>query len=217
MSRSNDLRSSDESPIGLNHQEGSTATETLRRWVFEHKVCWELSPLVEMEQHQGSPAEMVRVGFELQLYGEHAEGSKASAGCPQCVILYDRLRAIAVSALPREHHASRYELSTFDSSLHHRPEMDWVPEVRVIIRIIHGSDYFKAIDGCEKMCAEEIQQHFRELGAHPRVWPRGDSPSAPGGDGPRLEPISKGSFRMTGSECKDPAVRASAGVKERHP
>lgn len=177
MSATGDSKPREEGKVAVlaGQEDKATAPETLRQWVGEHKVCWELSPLVEMEQHPNRPSEMARVGFELQLFGEHAEGTNAGAspGCPVCVALYQRLRAIAVSALPKEEHPSRYELSAFDSSFHLRPEMQWVPEVLLTIRIIHGSDYFKAIDGCEKRCAEEIEQHLRELGAQPKVWRKG--------------------------------------------
>ena len=147
--------------------------ETLRNWVAEHKVCWDLSPLVEMERHPNQPPARVQVGFELLLYGEHAEGLKPSPGCPECVTLYDKLRAIALFTLPKENRPSRYELSPFDHSFHLRPESEWVPEVQLTIRIIHGSDYFRSIDDCEKRCAEEIQGQLRALGAKPKAWPRG--------------------------------------------
>ena len=160
------------------------APELLGQWVTEHKVCWELSPLVELERHPNQPPARVKVGFELQLYGEHAQGVKPSPGCPESLTLYERLRAIALFALPKEQRPSRYELSAFDSSFHLRPESEWVPEVLVTIRIIHGSDYFKGIDDCEKRCVEEIEQQLRTLGAQPKAWPKGRGAVRRGGQGP---------------------------------
>ena len=147
--------------------------ETLRNWVAEHKVCWDLSPLVELERPPNQPPARVQVGFEVLLYGEHAQGLKPSPGCPECVTLYDKLRAIALFTLPKENRPSRYEISPFDHAFHLRPESEWVPEVQLTIRIIHGSDYFKGIDDCEKRCAEEIQGQLRALGAQPKAWPKG--------------------------------------------
>ena len=150
-----------------------TEEETLRKCVAEHKVCWELSPLVELNQQPGKPPVRVQVGFELQLFARHAEGVSPSPACPECVTLYDKLRAVALFTLPKEHRPSRYELSAFDSAFHMRPESAWVPEILLTIRIIHGSDYFKAVDDCEKKCAAEIQEQLRALGAQPKAWPQG--------------------------------------------
>ena len=154
--------------------------ETLGKWVAQHKVCWELFPLVELDQHPNKAPARVQVGFELMLYGEHAEGVKPSPGCPECVSLYDKLRAIAVFTLPKENRPSRYEISPFDHAFHLRSESEWVPEVQLTIRIIHGSDYFKGIDDCEKRCAEEIQGQLRALGAQPK----GHGAIRRGGQGP---------------------------------
>lgn len=155
--------------------------ETLRKWVAQHKVCWELSPLVELDQHPNQPPARVQVGFELQLLAQHAEDVKPSPACPECVTLYEKLRAIALFTLPKEHRPSRYELSPFDSAFHMRPESAWVPEILLTIRIIHGNDYFKTIDDCEKKCAAEIQERLRTLGAQPKAWPKGRAAGPRGG------------------------------------
>lgn len=160
-----------------------TEAETLQQWVTEHKVCWELSPLVELDQHPREPSTRVQVGFELQLFARHTGGVKPSPGCPECVTLYDKLRAIALFAVPKEQRPSRYELSPFDSSFHLRPESEWVPEVQLTIRIIHRDDYFKTIDDCEKRCSEEIQGQLQTLGAQRKAWPRGPGAGRGGGGG----------------------------------
>ena len=144
--------------------------ETLRSWVAENKICWDLSPLVELDRPPNQPPAKVRVGFEVLLYGKHVKGHKPSPGCPECVTLYDKLKAIALFTLPQENRPSRYEISPFDSAFHLRPASKWVPEVQLTIRIIHGSDYFKGIDDCEKRCAEEIQTALRSLGVQPKNW-----------------------------------------------
>lgn len=158
--------------------------QTLREWVAQHKVCWELSPLVEQDRHPNQAPTRIQVGFELQLFAQHAEDAKPSPGCPECVTLYERLRAIAVFTLPKEQRPSRYELSPFDSSFHLRPESGWVQEVQLTIRIIHGSDYFRGIDDCEKTCVEEIQGQLRALGAQPKAWPKSRGVVRRGGQGP---------------------------------
>ena len=71
--------------------------DTLRRWIRDHKVCWEIGPLVEMAHGQ-----KVQVGYELRLFARHTPGTAADPGCRECADLFAKERAIAMSVLPRE-------------------------------------------------------------------------------------------------------------------
>lgn len=150
--------------------------DTLRRWVGEHKVCWEIGPLVELDQHPGKTPVRVQVGFELRLFARHSEGVQADPACRECTSLFERLRALAVFTLPKEHRPTRYEIAPFDNSFHMRPESQWVPEVQLTLRLIHEHGYLEPVDDCEKRCAEEIQGRLRALGAQPKAWPKGLAP-----------------------------------------
>ncbi len=147
--------------------------ETLRRWIREHRVCWELSPLQEMDHRARVP-----VGYELRLFARHPPGVRADPGCLECRDLYEKLRAIAVFALPREHRPTRYEIAPFDASFHLRPESEWVSEVQLTLDIVHGQDYLRPIDECEQKCAREIEDRLRALGAQSRAWSEGRTPLA---------------------------------------
>ena len=145
--------------------------ETLRGWVREHRVCWELSPLSELDHHARVP-----VGYELRLFARHAPAVKADPGCAECRDLYEKLKAIALYALPREHRPTRYEVAPFDASFHLRPESGWVPEVQLTLAIVHREGYLRPIDDCETKCAREIEDRLRALGAQSKAW--SDGPSA---------------------------------------
>ena len=70
---------------------------TLRDWVREHRVTWELSPWQELVEHR--PA---MVGFELRLFARHAPHTGATPGCRRCVSLHEKLRDGRVRAtVPR--------------------------------------------------------------------------------------------------------------------
>ncbi len=142
-----------------------TETMTLREWVREHKVTWELGPWHEMVDHH-----VAAVGFELRLLARHASGQHPRPACGLCVQLYERLRDIASAAFPREHRPTKYEVEPFDASFHLRPEAEWTPEVQLLVRIVHRDGYLRPIDECEKRCAEEIQRNLRELGVQPGSW-----------------------------------------------
>ena len=150
------------------------AQATLAHWVREHRVTWEIGPLQELVDYR--PA---TVGFELRLFGRHDPGLKASPGCQACLVLHQRLRAIAAAAFPRDERATRYEIDPFDGSFHLRPETEWADEVQLSVRIVHRDGYLRPLDECEKRCADEIQSALRRLGAQQRVW--SDARAAAGG------------------------------------
>lgn len=138
---------------------------TLEGWVREFRMTFELSPWQELVDRRPAP-----VGYELRLFARHAPHSGAMPGCQQCVSLHNKLRAIAVAAFPKEHRPTMYELQPFDASFHLRPESEWAPEVQLTVHIIHRDGYLRALDECEKRCADEIQKALRNLGVQPKTW-----------------------------------------------
>jgi len=147
---------------------------TLKEWVRQHRVTWELGAWQELAEHQ-----VTTVGFELRLFGQHGPHSGASPGCEQCVSLHEKLRAIALAAFPKEHRPTKYEVEPFDASFRLRPESEWTPEVQLTVHIVHRDGYLRPLDECEKRCAEEIQKALRGLGVQPKSWSdtrRGVSP-----------------------------------------
>ena len=141
------------------------AEATLKDWVRDHRVTWEIAALQELVDQR--PA---TVGFELRLFGRHDPHARASPGCPECLGLHQRLRAIAAAAFPRVERPTRYEVEPFDGSFHLRPESQWAPEIQLTVRIVHGEGYLRPLDDCERRCAEEIQSELRRLGVQPRTW-----------------------------------------------
>jgi len=141
------------------------AEAALSEWVREHRVTWEIGALQELVDHH--PA---AVGFELRLFGRHRTHAQVNPGCPECLALHQRLRAIAAAAFPREERPTRYEVEPFDSAFHLRPESDWAAEVQLTVRIVHADGYLRPLDECEKRCADEIQSALRRMGVQPRTW-----------------------------------------------
>lgn len=138
---------------------------TLKEWVRQHRVAWELGPWQELVERRP-----LVVGFELRLFGQHRPHSGAVLGCPQCVSLHEKLRSIALAVLPHEHRPTKYEVEPFAAALHLRPESQWTPEVQLTVRIVHRDGYLLPLDECEKRCADEIQRALRRLGVQPKSW-----------------------------------------------
>lgn len=140
-------------------------TQALTAWAQQHEVTWELSPWHEM-----AAGRVTSVGLELRLFARHDAEAHPSPGCALCVNLYEQLRQLAMTCLPTEPHATRYDIDPFDSAFHLRPEHHWIPEIQVALHITHRDGYLAPLDECEKRCADEIQRALRRLGAQPRVW-----------------------------------------------
>ena len=141
------------------------ADATLKEWVQQHHVTWELGPWQELVEHR-----VTTVGFELRLFGQHEPHAHPSPGCAECVTVHGRLRAIALTAFPKEHRPTTYEVDPFDASFHLRPESGWKPEVQLTVHIVHRDGYLRPLDECEKRCADEIQKALRDLGVQPKSW-----------------------------------------------
>ncbi|MCL4822331.1 MAG: hypothetical protein KJ067_24650 [Vicinamibacteria bacterium] len=138
---------------------------TLREWASRHRVTWELGAWQELVEHRPTT-----VGFELRLFGRHEPHVHASPGCSACVPVFERLRAIALAAFPKEHRPTKYEVEPFHAALHLRPESEWAPEVQLTVHIVHRDGYLRPLDECEKRCAEEIQGTLRQLGVQAKTW-----------------------------------------------
>jgi len=143
-----------------------TEDSTLRTWIRDHRICWELGPLVESDGRV-----RMQVGYELHLFAQHGPGGPSvMPGCAERRDLYERMRAVALGVLPHETRPSRYEITPFDASLHLRPENEWTPEVQLTVRVVHREGYFSPVDACEEACAKEIVEGLRKLGAQQKAW-----------------------------------------------
>ena len=136
----------------------------LRAWIREHRVCCELTPRVEVHQH-----ERVRVGFDLTLLARHPEGLGDGPGCEICRQHYETLREIALAAVPKDAGPIRCQVDPFDASVHLRPETSWTPEIELNMAILHRDGTFDGVDDDERRCAAAIEEELRRLGVRPRT------------------------------------------------
>lgn len=101
-------------------------------WTREHRVAYELAPLVEM---RGS--DKLQSGFTLTLYAaapmDKAPGAERQEAGRR---LWDELRALAEAAVPPAERTARVELDPPHTALM-RPENEFKPEVALTWRIFH--------------------------------------------------------------------------------
>ena len=102
-------------------------------WTREHRVAYELAPLVEM---RGS--DKLQSGFTLTLYAAAPMDKAAGAERQEAGRkLWDELRALAEAAVPAPERSARVELDPPRTALL-RPENEFKPEVGLTWRIFHA-------------------------------------------------------------------------------
>ncbi len=132
----------------------SAVEQELKSIVEKHTVRYEAWPHWEMHEDR-----RVMVGFDLELYGAHANGhSQPIRNCE----IYADLKKVADEILPKEERPSSYRIQPFDHALH--SEGRGPSEVVLVISIQHRRDYFSPVDACEERCLAEMESSLKRLG-----------------------------------------------------
>lgn len=125
-----------------------------------HKVHWQIYPEYRLVDEQ-----LVKVGFELVLFGTHDHPSQHPApGCDACVKVYKALSRVAGFALPREERPTLFEIEPFEAALLYPVSGTPSIEVAMRIRLLHRADSLLPIDECQRRCLAEIEDRLRQLG-----------------------------------------------------
>ncbi len=140
--------------------------EELRQLIQDHRVCWEVLP----ERIPVKEEPLLKVGFDLLLYGTHEEGEHPTPGCEKCKLIYLDLRKIANWIIPKEKRHSRYEISIYESAIRYNRMRGNRPDVELTIKILHRSAYDQPVDECEILCLTEMKGKLLELGSQERRW-----------------------------------------------
>jgi len=133
-------------------------------WTREHRVAYELSPLLEM---QGG--DKVQSGFTLSLYAsapmEKAAGAERQAAARK---LWEELRALAEAAVPPGERTARVELDPPRTAML-RPENEFKPEVGLTWRILRSGQPTPATaEDRERLAA--LEKRLAALGLKRGRW-----------------------------------------------
>jgi hypothetical protein len=134
-------------------------------WAREHKVAFELAPLVEM---RGS--DKLQVGFTFSLYAaapmdEEPGAERRGAG----EALKQELLALADKALATEHSVASTELDP-PRTVVLRPENELKPEVCLSWRIFHKDEYLKPVTSAEREGLSQFEKRLHQLGLKRGHW-----------------------------------------------
>jgi hypothetical protein len=133
---------------------------TLEGWVREHCVTWETQPRRESTTN-------ARAEIELTLLGRYP-GGHFPAGGDGCVLVFDRLQAIACHALESVPEA-RYRIDPFDAAVRVRTEESWAPEVELTL-VLEAAEQDPSAAELRGRLLPRIESGLEQLGVQRKHW-----------------------------------------------
>ena len=118
------------------------------------EVRWEVHPLVQAWDGDG----LRQSGHEFQFT---CRAPDLDPGCPRCAAAYDRIRDVALAALPGGELGAMCHLRPFETALRFRPGPDLLePEIELDVEV----EGVAAGDPRERLCVLAIEERLRALG-----------------------------------------------------
>jgi hypothetical protein len=143
-----------------------SAEQDTTGWAEAHQACFEIDPLIEMRG-----AEKIQVGFTLELYARlPMEGGPGPERRQSGAAVWERLRTILESVLPREGGSARLEIEPRRMAAVLRPESQMEPEVTLRARIFHADDLWKAVTPGDRAGLEAFSKKLVAVGLKAGHW-----------------------------------------------
>jgi hypothetical protein len=144
-----------------------------RQWVEQHRVSYEMAPLMEGVKGHG----VQRTGYEINLYALLDPGNPNDEDPgrePQAEAVYDGLRrlmqhAIATGPVSPSH----LEILPFDHSARLRPESKYQAEVQLTIQVTPKDSKQKLTDADAAASIARAEARLAELGLRRKSWDSG--------------------------------------------
>jgi hypothetical protein len=139
--------------------------EEQRDFIREHEVCWET-----IVHRDVGPRGIAPIGYDVVLRARCRQRGCDPAGT-RALELYEALTTLARAVIPAEHRDDIH-VAAFEPAFHLRRQVDWQPEVQVVIEIRHDHDYFDAVDDDERSCVRQLEGALRSWGVQHEIWLR---------------------------------------------
>lgn len=140
--------------------------EQWRAWTREHKVCYEVRPLMQKHGEQ-----LVQVGFEFEIAARLPKA--AGLGESRRQTTQHLLRAMAQlvhRVFPAEGEVARFELAPFQPVVQLRREAGLQPEVRRVVEVYHKKNFWQSVGEGDRQRLGPLEQRLRELGVKAGSW-----------------------------------------------
>ncbi len=135
--------------------------ESIRKWVQDHEVCWELAPNVEMVKGEG----VVQVGFELSVYAQVEHAAEA-----EIATIFEKTEQLVEQVMPQSEIPLLCKIGAFDHARHLRKETGYAAEVCVPIELSFTDPRHRPGSKEVDACVRPIEARLRDLGLKPRAW-----------------------------------------------
>ena len=140
--------------------------EQWRAWSCEHKVCYEVRPLMQKDGEQ-----LVQVGFEFEIAARLPMAAGRGEARQQATRRLLRAMAqLADRVFPAEGEVARFALAPFRPVAQLRRETGFHPEVRRVVEVYHKKDFWQRVGEGDRQRLLPLEQRLRELGVKAGSW-----------------------------------------------
>jgi hypothetical protein len=135
-------------------------------WAREHKVCFEVAPLIEMNRDR-----KVQVGFTLDFYAHLPVGKPPGPERREAAVrIWERLREIVESFAPSRGSPFRLKIAAPRFAVYQRPQSRMEPEIMLSARVFHADKYFTPITDDERAKLSLFERKLTSLGIKRGQW-----------------------------------------------
>lgn len=135
-------------------------------WARLHKVCYEISPLIEMDREQ-----KVQVGYTIDFYAhlpvDKPPGPERRAAA---VKIWERLRDIVQSFPPSSESPYRLKITAPRFAVYQRPQSHMEPEIMLSAQVFHAEKYFTPVSEEERAKLSAFERKLATLGIKRGHW-----------------------------------------------
>ncbi len=146
-----------------------------RQWVEQHRVSYEMAPLLEGVKGHG----VQRTGYELSLFAllDPGDPNDEDAGRErQARAVYEGLRRLMEHAIATGPESpSHLEILPFDHAAHLRPESRYRAEIQLTIQVTPKDPQQKLTDAEAAVRIAQAEARLGELGLRRKSWDSGAS------------------------------------------
>jgi hypothetical protein len=144
----------------------SDTKSEISTWSRTHKICFEVSPLIEMDREK-----KVHVGYTLEFYAhlptDEPPGPERREAAAK---VWERLREIVQSFAPPSESNFRLRVAAPRFAVVHRPQSGMEPEIMLSAQVYHAESYLSPVTEDERAKMSQFERKLTGLGIKRGHW-----------------------------------------------